>query len=86
MTVYFTMGSAHTAEPTAAEVLDCLASDAASVVNARDFTDWASDLGYDTDSRKAEQTYQACVKSTADLRRLLGVDAADVLMFRTERL
>src|SRR3990167_6696052 len=39
--------------PTAEDVLDCLASDAAGVENNRDFDEWAGDYGYDTDSREA---------------------------------
>jgi hypothetical protein len=55
LTTYFSQGWAHTQAPTAGDVLDCLAMDAASVENARSFEDWASELGYDADSRKAEK-------------------------------
>lgn len=69
--VVFSMGSGHLGkEPTIAEVLDCLASDAGSIDQS--FEDWAKDLGMDTDSRMAERTYNACVKSSKGLRRLLG--------------
>src|SRR5258708_3606941 len=40
-------------EPTAADVLECVLSDAASFINAAGFDDWAEELGFDTDSRKA---------------------------------
>src|SRR5947207_663766 len=56
LTTYFSQGSAHTREPTAEDVLDCLASDATGVQNSRDdFDEWCSEYGYDTDSRKAER-------------------------------
>ena len=67
MRLHFSQGSGHTAEPTAADVLDCLASDASSVNSARDFEDWASDLGYDVDSRKAHATFEACQKQAEQL-------------------
>jgi len=34
------------------------------------FSDWCSDFGYDTDSRKALQTYEACQESAVKLRDL----------------
>lgn len=36
------------------------------------FEDWADDLGYNTDSRKAEAIFRACVDSTMTLRTMLG--------------
>jgi hypothetical protein len=38
------------------------------------FTRSFTELGYDSDSRKAEKTYKACEKIAKDLRRLLGDD------------
>lgn len=76
LTVPFYMGPAHTKEPTAAGVLSCLISDAQSTVNARSFEEWASDLGYDADSRKAEHVYKACEQIERKLRRFLRDDYA----------
>ena len=86
MTVYFSQGSAHKKNPTLAEVLNCLASEASGVDNARSFEDWASEYGYDTDSRKAERTYQICKKQAQDLKALLGQDAYNQLLYSTEGL
>lgn len=86
MTVYFSQGSAHKKSPTLAEVLDCLASDASGVDNARSFEDWASEYGYDTDSRKTERTYQICKKQAQELKALLGQDAYNQLLYSTEGL
>jgi hypothetical protein len=66
--------------PDVASVLDSLRSDAQSTDNARDFEDWASDLGYDTDSRKAETTWRACVECARKLRFMLGDVAYAELM------
>jgi hypothetical protein len=59
MTIEYSQGSAHTHAPTCADVLNCLADDSRGWDNARSFEDWCSDCGYDTDSRRAERTYQA---------------------------
>ena len=79
-------GSAHTEAPTLADCLDSLGSDASAYDNARGFEDFAADMGYDTDSRKAERTYRACGRVLAALRRLLGADECENLMYHTERL
>ena len=42
------------------------------------FEDWASDLGYDTDSRSAFATYEACQKAAKQLIRITGVSARDL--------
>ena len=87
MSTYFSKGLGHHgAEPTAAEVLDCLASDAAGVANADSFEDWAGDYGYDTDSRSAHKTYTICKRQAERLRKLLGDEQAyDGLLFSIER-
>lgn len=70
LTVDFWMGSAHTSEPTAADVLACLVSDASGAEQA--FESWAGDLGYETDSREAERIYRACRAMAPRVRRFLG--------------
>lgn len=64
------MGQACKGEPTAADVLDCLQSD--SRVMGQDFEEWCSDLGYDTDSRKAEQIYRDTDKQARRVFRFMG--------------
>ena len=73
-TLYFSQGSGHTTEPTASEVLNCLADDAASYENAATFEDWASEFGYDTDSLKAEKIYRLVKRQAEQLKRVLGAD------------
>lgn len=72
--------------PTLADVLGCLASDSASVENSQSFDDWCADFGYDTDSRKAERTYNACKGQAAALRTLLGDTEYETLLWNVERL
>lgn len=74
------------ATPKLADVLDCVASDCAGFDNARSFEDWASEYGYDTDSRKAERTYSAVREQYMAMEAMLGRDALHALMFDVERL
>lgn len=100
MQVNFSQGSAHDKPPTVEDVLDCLAMDAQSIdedptsraFKARKFEAWASDLGYDPDSRKAEKTYSACLKDARELKNLLaapggsGFGKYNELLYEVERL
>jgi hypothetical protein len=74
MTTPYSMGSAHTGEPKAADVLWCLVQDAHSYDNASSFEEWCGDYGYDTDSRKAERIYTAVKRSAAKVKQFLGPD------------
>lgn len=86
MTVPFGMGPALTSEPDAADVLNCLTSDASGYENSRgSFEEWAGEYGYDTDSRKAERTFEQVKAQTAELRRFLG-DQYDAYVWDTEGL
>lgn len=72
MTTPFYMGSAHVGEPSLSGVLSSLVSDATSLYNARDFEEWASELGFDPDSRKAEKLFRRTLKQTQKLEKLVG--------------
>jgi hypothetical protein len=85
MSTYFSQGPAIAGEPKAVDVLDCLASDAAGIDNARHFEDWCGEYGYDTDSRKAERIYEACRKQAMKLENFLGAELYQALLFETER-
>jgi hypothetical protein len=86
MALVFSMGPALCREPTAADVLDCLASDASGLENARGFEDWCAEYGYDTDSRKAERTYRTIERQAASLKRFLGDERYQALLWNTERM
>jgi hypothetical protein len=86
MTLTFSQGYGHKgAEPKLADVLDCLASDAAGAENAQDFEEWCSEYGYDPDSRKAEKTYNTVEHQAARLKTFLGDDLYNELLWNTER-
>lgn len=72
LTTPFFMGPLNEREPTTADVLSCLMSDANS--SELSFEEFCSDFGYDSDSRKAEETWKSCVKIAPRLRRFLGDD------------
>lgn len=86
LTTYFSQGYAISGEPKADDVLDCMASDAAGIENARSFEDWASEYGYDTDSRKAEKIYNVCVTQAEKLKAFLGDTLYNNLLWDTERM
>lgn len=85
LTTYFSQGYAIQGAPAPADVLDCLASDAAGYENARSFEEWASEYGYDTDSRKAEKTYKLIGRQVEQLKQFLGEDLYTELLWHTER-
>jgi hypothetical protein len=64
--------------PDACDVLYSLAGDA-SVLDYSEFENWASDFGYDADSRKAEAIYRACLGTALKLRNGLGEDGLRAL-------
>jgi hypothetical protein len=71
-TVTYRTGLGIKGTPTAEDILSAVLSDAGTAVYTDSFEDWADNLGYDTDSRKAERIYRTVIRQTASLKRLLG--------------
>ena len=71
--------------PEIADVMDCIISDAQGFENSPHFEDWASEYGYDTDSRTAEKTFNAVSHQTNRLKKFLGYSLYQVAL-TTERL
>lgn len=65
-------------EPGAVNVLACLAMDS-HVLDAGGFEEWASEYGYETDSRAAEKIYREVLEQALKLRAGLGAEALDEL-------
>jgi hypothetical protein len=61
--------------PDVADVVQSLAQDARGTRVVNGFEEWAGEYGYDTDSRSAERTYEACVSTVGQLWNRYGVDA-----------
>lgn len=81
----FSCGSGHNGKaPELPDVLDCMASDSATVENARGFEDWAGELGYETDSRAHEKIYKAVQRQRDKLKAFLG-DEYETLLWHVER-
>lgn len=59
------------APPSIVDALYSLVSDA-EAINFPSFEEWASELGFETDSRKAESIYRACLDTGLKLRRMLS--------------
>jgi len=57
--------------PSDADVISSLVLDA-SVLDEPSFKSWANSLDYDTDSRKAEAVYKACLEIALKLRAMIG--------------
>ena len=72
--------------PTLETVLDCLASDADGYDNSHDFEDWATNYGYDPDSRRGEKLYHVVAEQAKKLRNLLGSELYTKLLCEVERL
>ena len=64
-------GGSKLTPPAAADVLCSLVSDS-DVLDCSKFEEWASNLGYDTDSRSAEAIYRSCLEIALKLRNGLG--------------
>lgn len=61
-----------TFEPDACSVFSCVQSDAGVAEYCRDLEDFCAEYGYDSDSRKAEAIYKACLVQGKRLQKFLG--------------
>lgn len=76
-TVTFHMGSGLKGEPTADDVLSCLLMECQSIDDGRSFrpfAEWAEDLGYDTDSRRAYALWEKVGRQQVRIANWLGAD------------
>lgn len=72
MTVYFSMGMLRYEEPKIEEVLDCLKMDFFSIKNERTFEEWASSLGYETDSLRAYKSWLVSKRQAKRFEKFMG--------------
>ena len=63
--------------PKLVDVLYSLVMDASALEYAS-FEDWASEYGYDADSRSAERTYQDCLKIALKLQQMVDLPSARI--------
>ena len=62
----------------ALEAFQCFIWDALAGELDRDFEEFCSDMGYDTDSRRAEQTWKACQEAYRKLDKVSDIDICDL--------
>lgn len=67
-----------TIRPDAVDVIYSLSMDS-SVLDYAGFEDWASEYGYDADSRSAESAYRACLDIALKLRAAIGEAGLETL-------
>lgn len=72
----FNQGSAHSTPPDAQTVASCLALDAQ--CGTMEFEEFASEFGYDSDSRSAYAAWETCRATELRMRRMFG-DKFDTL-------
>ena len=70
--LYFSQGLGIKHKPTAKSVLESVLLDVSCVESGQTFEDFCSELGYDTDSRRAERIYNACLKERDQIGELFG--------------
>lgn len=78
----FTQGAAHKSAPDELTVLGCLMSADwvdESEFNESDFEHWCDSLGYESDSRKAESIYRACIEQSKAVRDCFTASEIDDL-------
>jgi hypothetical protein len=68
-------------KPSIADVMHCLTMDSSAVDQC--FEDWASNYGYGTDSRTAEQMYRKCVELGYQLRTLANISELQDFLLTT---
>lgn len=79
MNLQYSMGSAHKGEPKLADVMYSLVCDTRDI-DGQSFEQWASEFGYDSDSRRAERIYRACVNQRTEMLALFTRAELDQLV------
>lgn len=80
--VYYSQGPAYSHTPDAGDVMGSLFKDMVDSVTEdfeADFKEWATNIGYDTDSRKNERLFRACLEITAHLKTMFKPSELDDL-------
>ena len=73
------LAKAQQVTPKLADVLHSLLSDGSPHFDSCSFEEWASEYGYDTDSRKAESIYRECLETGRKLARAFSPSDLEAL-------
>lgn len=80
MTTYYSRGPAHKSEnPDNADVFNSLLMDTSDIDIGYEFDEWAENLGFDPDSRKAERIFKLCQETLLHLKTLFSDSELDEL-------
>ena len=83
MQVTYSMGSAHKGTPKVEDVIQSLGSDASIYQNASSYEDFLDEFGYE-DDQKHRYTWMAIQRESKSLRKLLGDEDYEQLLYETE--
>lgn len=84
LTTPYSQGSAIREQPTLGDVLMAVALDARLYEDGEDVYGFAENLGLDMNDRKTQRDYEACRDEAEDLRRVLGTEQYQRLLFSGE--
>ena len=73
-------------KPKLEDILDCLTSDAHEVLGDISFEDWCSECGNNSDSIEALNTYNTIREQSIKLKKFLGEELLNELMYNVERI
>lgn len=83
ISTYFSKGYGHSDEPQPNEILSCFALDSSGIENAGDYEDWLSEFGYE-DNASGRKLYNTCLKQSERVKRWLGDDLYEELLWDTD--
>ena len=70
--IEYSQGSAIKTLPDIEDIVFCLLGDSDPVINGYTFEEWASNFGYDVDSRSAEKIYRSCVDTGKKMLKMFS--------------
>jgi len=85
LTAYFSKGPGLNGGVKLDELLDCIASDSASVEHVETAEEWCNDYGAECNHR-AELSFRATLRQRAKTQKMFGLHWYETLLYHTERL
>lgn len=84
ITVPYFQGPAIVSEPQIEDIVGCLVTEAGAYLSASSFEEFATDHGYNPDSRKAEAIFTRMGVAADELRNFLGEEILNQFLYETE--
>ncbi len=86
LSLYSKLAARQKLTPSLTDVMHSLLMDGEASFNGESFEGWCSNYGYDTDSRKAETTWRACMETGHAIRRAFSADEVSELQEASQDL